>query len=527
MKQLPGGRQNLNVLNNQKSTVCYMSTLKRNIFSNLVGGGWIALLTLIITPFQVNLLGVEAFGLIGFIATLQIMVSVLDLGLSSTITRELAGDTSPARVSSRPLIRTALSFYWGMALVIGVILATFSGLIARAWFTTNTVDIAVLEQGLQVIAIMLALRWPVSLYSGALAGIQRMDILNIVKASVITLRLVGGIIVILVLRDLSLFLIWTAFSALVEVLVFQTVCRKVMPEMDWRPGFSISAILAVWVFSLSMNGLGLVAMGITQLDRLLISKMLSLESLGYYILAYTAATAISMVLSALNAALMPSFAAAHAANEQEALVQRYDKACRVTLFATGLVLFILVFFGRPLLEIWVNPVVAENAWRPLAILAVGFWLSASVSSAYNIGVACRYPGPLLKVSAFSAVIYMPVLYGLITGWGIEGAAVAWLLLNAGYIVVIVPIVHRNILKIPVIPWLVGILLPFAVLGIITFGGARLITNYLSLTLGFELAIIVPAVIAYMGLGYFILGKAVRSDVIRMIQRVIRTKEGIL
>jgi O-antigen/teichoic acid export membrane protein len=158
-----------------------------------------------------------------------------------------------------------------------------------------------------------------------------------------------------------------------------------------------------------MNGLGVVAMGITQLDRLLISKILPLESLGYYVLAYTAATAISMVLSALNTTLMPSFTESNAANTQKILVQRYHKSCRVTFFTTGLVLFLLVFFGRPLLEVWVNPDAAGNAWRTLAILAVGFWLSASVSSAYNVDVACPRPVSLLKVSTLSAVIYIRLL----------------------------------------------------------------------------------------------------------------------
>ena len=41
-----------------------MSTLKHNIFSNLAGGVWGAVHTLAITPIQINLLGVEAFGLI-------------------------------------------------------------------------------------------------------------------------------------------------------------------------------------------------------------------------------------------------------------------------------------------------------------------------------------------------------------------------------------------------------------------------------------------------------------------------------
>ena len=41
-----------------------MSTLKRNIFSNLAGGARVAALTLIITPLQINLLGVSAIGVI-------------------------------------------------------------------------------------------------------------------------------------------------------------------------------------------------------------------------------------------------------------------------------------------------------------------------------------------------------------------------------------------------------------------------------------------------------------------------------
>ena len=41
-----------------------MSTLKRNISSNLAGGAWVAALTLIITPLQINLLGVSAIGAI-------------------------------------------------------------------------------------------------------------------------------------------------------------------------------------------------------------------------------------------------------------------------------------------------------------------------------------------------------------------------------------------------------------------------------------------------------------------------------
>ena len=87
-------------------------------------------------------------------------------------------------------------------------------------------------------------------------------------------------------------------------------------------------------------------------------------------------------------------------------------------------------------------------------------------------------------------------------------------------------VHQTILNTPVMPWFIRTLLPFAALGVFTFGSVRLLANYLSFTVALELIIIIPAVIAYMMLGYFILGAAVRSDIINIFQRIIRIKEAI-
>ena len=55
--------------------------LRTNILANLIGNGWIALLTLVATPIQIHLLGVEAYGLVGLITVLQIVFATLDLGL--------------------------------------------------------------------------------------------------------------------------------------------------------------------------------------------------------------------------------------------------------------------------------------------------------------------------------------------------------------------------------------------------------------------------------------------------------------
>lgn len=494
-----------------------MALLWRNVLANLLSGVWIAVLTLVVTPIQVGLLGVEAYAVIGFITTLQVMLGVFDLGLASTLTREIARDQSLNHSSSTPLIRTALSIYWLMALALAATLMVAAKSIAHAWFRETHADPLVLEYAMQVVALFLALRWPVAMYSGVLAGAQRMDVLNLAKGVLTSVRLIGGVVIIVIYRDLPSFLHWTVFSALVEVAVYALLCRRMLPWVSWRPGFSTAALRKVWAFSLNMNGLAVVTVILTQVDRLFISRMLPLEELGYYVLAYQAATSISVLLTALSTALMPSLAEAHGAQAHAVLLSRYHIATQALLFSSGTVLFMLLFFGEPLLSLWVNPAAAARSWVPLAFLAAGFWLSAACAGAYTAAVACGRAKLMLKISAASAVPYLAALYTLIDHWGIAGAAAAWTLLNLGYVIFLIPAAHRQVLGIPFARWVRDAMLPFALLGFLSFGLARVIA--LGAGLGYQaaLALLVPATALYIWLGFVFAGDAMRAELQALVR----------
>ncbi len=454
-----------------------MSVVKRNVIANLVGGAVLAALTVVITPMQINILGLEAFGIVGFITTLQIAFTAFDLGLSSTLTRELAADTSKDKQRSTELLRTASTIYWCSAVAIGVVIAAFAGQIAQRWFNaTSTISVATLEQSLRVIALYLALRWPVAVYVGILTGLQRMEMLNLLKVTVASVRLIGGVVVLLHWHSLYAFLIWTLLNALLEVLAYALVCRWIHPSMPMRPGVSWMALRRVWRFSLSMNGLAILTVLLVQIDRLLISNMLTLEALGRYSLAYTTAAIIPAVISAIGSAVLPSFAAAHGQGSSESLLERYDVASRLMLYVIGLVTAVLIFFGEPLLTLWVNATAAAGASRPLALLALGFLGSAVVSNAYQIAIATGQPNVALKISFLSAPPYVLCLYWLIVELGIDGAALAWLLLNAGYVVFLLPRVHHRILNIAVGPYLLHVLMPPAALALVCFGPAKLLAD---------------------------------------------------
>jgi O-antigen/teichoic acid export membrane protein len=449
--------------------------LRTNILANLAGSGWIALLTLIATPIQIHLLGVEAYGLVGLITVLQIVFGTLDLGLSASVTQTIASDRSEGRKESAALTNSVGAIYAVMAVVIGGLLWLTAGWIATRWLKPQTLDQQTVLTAVRAIGIYVAFRWPISFYTGVLNGVQRMDVLNTVKAASATLRTVVGIVLIVASPRIILFLEWFALSALLELVAFGISAHRLVPELHPTLRISLDAIRSVWRFSLTMAAIAVLAMSITQMDRLLVSKMLTLNEFGYYSLAYTAGIAISLLQTSLNSATLPAFAEAASHGRQD-LAERYAKVSELTSFAVALPCAVLVFFGADILRLWVNEDAARNAGPPLMLLAIGFFLNAAISSAYLAAVATRRADIPAWVNAFSALVYAPLLYLLIKVWGSVGAAAGWALFNGSYLATLVPIIHRKVLHEVSLRWFQHALLVPVVAGVGTVGAMKLLAS---------------------------------------------------
>jgi hypothetical protein len=112
------------------------------------------------------------------------------------------------------------------------------------------------------------------------------------------------------------------------------------------------------------------------------------------------------------------------------------------------------------------------------------------------------------------------MYEMVQTWETDGAAGAWLVLNACYVLTIVPFVHRKVLRIPIAPWFVTNFIPFALLGFLTFGLARGLLGVWAPSAGIaaELATLVVAGAAYSLLGYTLLGETLKGRLQDILRR---------
>ena len=118
----------------------------------------------------------------------------------------------------RNLVRTLELPYWGVAFVIGIAVVGLSGPIAYYWVKADNLSPATVKQALMIIGGVVAFRWPVSLYSGGLMGLQKQVLVNAINVFEATLRGFGAVLVLwLISPTIQTFFVWQIFASMVHV----------------------------------------------------------------------------------------------------------------------------------------------------------------------------------------------------------------------------------------------------------------------------------------------------------------------
>lgn len=485
-----------------------MSSIAKNISSNLLATAYVTILTLGVTPIQINILGIAAYGLIGFIATLQVIFIIFELGLSTIVTKYVAQYSSQKKSSFNDVLGTAMSLYWISAVFIGFFLIASSGFIANYWIKSESIGLKNLERCLFAISCYLAVRWPVSFYSGVLVGMQKINIANLIKMTATTVRLLGGVGLLFLFPNLEVFLWWMAIIGALEILFYVGYFKKNHISTYWKIGVSFSALKEIGKFSVSIGAISILGLIISQLDRIMGSKMLSMEEFGYYTIAYSAASAISLIISSISSAIFPSFSLNHGA--LDVLIRQYKYANELLIFFVGFAVFPFVFYGDVILRLWIGERVVQFSYVPLALLAIGFWCSAALANAYNLTIALGRPGVTLRLSAISVIPYAILLYYLLRTYGINGAAFSWVVLNLFYLIILTFTADKTLLKIATCFWSIKTIAPLLFLGCAIFSFSRFLAYqffYLS-QIALE-SMMALSVFAYAFFGYYLLDSGIK------------------
>ena len=423
-------------------------SLKKNVLANFAGSVWAALMGLAFVPFYIRLMGVESFGIVGVFASLMGMLAVLDLGLSQAMNREMARLSSEKQDIRRmaDTARTLEVVYWGVALFVGVVIALLAPLLANYWLNPEQLSRGDLQQALWIMGLVVALRWPVSLYMGGLNGLQRQVQLNVLLSAVATIQGVGALVVLwFVAPTIQAFFIWQAAMALAQVITLRTALWRSLPR-GHAGTFNKKVLNEIWHFAAGMTGISLLATILTQLDKIILSKILTLTEFGYYSFAATVAAVLSRLVGPIFTAYYPRLTELVSKSDQTGLVNAYHQGSQLMAVMVLPLAFVLALFSKEILEVWTrNPDMVLHASLLISLLTIGNALNGIMHLPYALQLAHGWTRLAFLQNVGAVIILAPAIYLATMRWGAIGSAIVWVILNVGYVLISIHVMHRRLL----------------------------------------------------------------------------------
>jgi O-antigen/teichoic acid export membrane protein len=198
----------------------------------------------------------------------------------------------------------------------------------------------------------------------------------------------------------------------------------------------------VWRFTTGLGATAAVTFLLSNLDKLILSKFVSLTAFGHFNVANQLNLASRMISAAVFQALFPRFSALYAGGEdkERELVDLYHQGSQLISMLVFPVSITLAMFSAEILQIWLhNEDIARSAALIASVLIVGSALNAALGIPYEMTVARGWSMYGFYQNLVSAFVIVPLMLALVWTKGALGAAVGWLVLNLGYLVVAAPI----------------------------------------------------------------------------------------
>ncbi len=406
-------------------------TLRKNILSNYVGMGVVALAPILALPWYLAALGPKQFGLIGFITMLQAILGLLDAGMSQALVREFSVRLSLADGGRRGAALLLFGFeriYWIFAFCTGGVTLLLADTIARHWLNLGGLPDVSGRVAIYGASAIFAAQFPGSIYRSLLVGAQAQVVLNGVMLVGALLRHVGGVIVVLVWPTLSAYLIWQASIALLETLLRSRLAWNTLNVKKNQLKWEIKELRPVWRQVAGMSAAVWLGALTVQMDKIVLSRMATIEQFGYYTVAATVAVGMLQLVYPLVQAVLPR--AVQLREEPAALRKLGIKLAVLIGLLTGVIALIFIAAGQWLLGIWLrNPDVASTVYPLLAVLLVGTGMNAFYNVGYINWIVHKKFYRMFQVNALALVLSVVLIPPLVIWQGTIGAAFGWLMIN--------------------------------------------------------------------------------------------------
>lgn len=403
--------------------------IRISLLANLAGQGWTAALNLAAVPFYIHFLGVDAFGLIGLFTVVITIVSIIDAGMTTTLNRELvrfvAGERSADSI--RDLLRSVEIGLGAVGVALMIAALGLGPVLAQAWIGPSSIPFATIAFSLTMMIVAAVLRLLEAIYRAALLGLHRPVLMNGLSVISSTTRIAGVLgAFALVGADLRTFFIWQVATGVLTLAAYACATHLCVGRGSRPARFAPAELRGVKGFASGAFGMALLNILLTQADKMLVPRLVSLREVGYYSAAVVIATSVNQIVLPIFHTFYPRLSFLHATEDGEQFAATYLSAATLLAVVAGCPVAVFIGFGHEILFAWTGKVDVANAAAPvLRLLAPG----ALAFGLYHLPMAALLAAgaqrAAVKAMGLAVALLVPTILAGFYWAGLDGVAAGW------------------------------------------------------------------------------------------------------
>ena len=436
------------------------SNLLTNVYSLVIG--------ILFVPLYINYIGIEAYGIIGAFNGITAFLWLFDFGVTTNLNREMAKFYE--QEDKRDLVdlkKTLEIVCYLLSGLISLFLSGFIALLAYYWFNSDRFTPAYLFSVLGILAFSLVLQFPIAFYTSGLLGLNQQVPLNFINIFINTVKCIGSYVAVFYFDDkIHAFLVFQMLLSILQLLILKIALGRFTAVPDYKGKFKTEILRRLKKFTSELFANNLVIILLMQSDKVILSRVLTLEDFGYYMLAYSITTmTIGIFSNSVTNVVFPNFARLVAQENRAELVRNFHLGSQLMAWGMVSITVVLAFFAQEILVIWArNPAVAEKTSGLLAVWAIGFGLNTLTLIPYYLQLAYGRSNISFRFNLIALVLNVPALIIASNLYGALGAAVCWLILNTIYLFTFIPVIRNNFLSFSLKNWYFRDVFPIALVG---------------------------------------------------------------
>lgn len=456
-------------------------SLRKNVAFNYFGQLYSTFIGILILPMFLSHMGSEAYGLVGFFTLIQAWLQLLDVGMTPTLGREVARLKNKVEEHWRLLtvVNTLEVTFTAVAMIVSLGLFIAKDWIATDWLTVESLNTETVKTAITIMAITVAVRWISSINRSGINAYEAQVWMNVIDIIFNTFRFpIALLLVVLTEGNVLAYFYFQLVVVLIEVVVIRCKMRSLLPNKELKKvkRFSMLELKRIAPFALSIGYTSAIWVLLTQLDKLLLSKYLTLSEYGYFTLVGVVVGGMTMLASPVTKALLPRMTAMLADDKEQEMLHLYKVATRfVATFIFPLAL-VIAFNAEVVVYTWTGDSQAAEWVAPiLPIFILGSMILAIMTFQYFL----QYAHGKLKYhvcwNTFSVFVNVPLIVYAATYYGAVGVGWVWLGYRIFALIVWVPFVHKKFAQGTHITWLFkSVLMPLVIALTVVFCVDRLL-----------------------------------------------------